>query len=116
LGPVLRDLLQNLPAQDPELALFKDGLLDTMAPAGNQSYAALRSNGSQPVIEPLTERELDVLSLLAQRQTDKEIALKLHISPHTVRSHTKNIYTKLDVNNRRQAVERALEVGLVKSD
>ncbi len=68
----------------------------------------------QPLIEPLTERELDVLALLAQRLTDREIAQRLVISPHTVRTHTKNIFAKLNVNNRRQAAARARELGLLK--
>ena len=63
--------------------------------------------------EPVTDRHMDVLILLAQRQTDKEIAANLMISLNTVRTHTKNIYTKLNVHNRRQAVDRARELGML---
>jgi LuxR family maltose regulon positive regulatory protein len=63
--------------------------------------------------EPLTERELDVLKLLANRLSNKEIALQLIVSVHTVRNHTANIFGKLQVDNRVQAVKRARALGLI---
>lgn len=71
------------------------------------------SAGPQPLVEPLTNRELDVLELLAQRLQNKEIAEKLFISDETVKGHLKNIYQKLNVSKRREAVEKAMEVGIL---
>ena len=51
--------------------------------------------------------------MLAVRYTNNEIANRLVISPHTVRNHTANIYGKLQVTNRREAVERAKVIGLM---
>jgi LuxR family maltose regulon positive regulatory protein len=65
-------------------------------------------------VEPLTDRELDVLQLLAERLYDKEIAKNLSISVHTVRSHVKHIFEKLHVAGRRQAVLKAEELGLLR--
>jgi LuxR family transcriptional regulator, maltose regulon positive regulatory protein len=67
---------------------------------------------SQGLIEPLSERELDVLRLLGTDLGGPEIARELVVSLNTVRTHTKNIYTKLGVNNRRAAVRRAAELDL----
>ena len=65
------------------------------------------------LIEPLSERELDVLRLLRTELTGPEIARELIVSLATMRTHTQNIYPKLGVNNRRAAVRRAEELELL---
>jgi len=62
--------------------------------------------------QALTERETDVLSLLANGKANKEIALQLHISETTVKTHVSNILTKLGVPSRTQAALYAVQVGL----
>jgi LuxR family maltose regulon positive regulatory protein len=61
----------------------------------------------------LSERELEVLRLLESSMNTPEIARELYISVGTVRTHIKNIYCKLDVNRRMEAVRRARELGLI---
>ncbi len=65
------------------------------------------------LIEPLSDRELDVLRLLGTDLDGPEIARELTVSLNTVRTHTKNLYSKLGVNNRRAAVKRADELQLL---
>ena len=65
------------------------------------------------LVEPLSTREIEVLSLIAQGKTNKEISSALVISPGTVKAHTSNIYRKLDVANRTEAVARAREHSLL---
>ena len=64
------------------------------------------------MIEPLSERELEVLKLLRSELSGPEIAGQLIVSLNTFRTHTKNIFNKLGVNNRRAAVHRAEELDL----
>jgi LuxR family maltose regulon positive regulatory protein len=70
---------------------------------------------SQELIEPLSARELDVLRLLGTDLDGPEIARELVVSLNTMRTHTRNIYAKLGVSNRRAAVRRAQELGLSRS-
>jgi len=63
--------------------------------------------------EPLSDRELDVLRLLATDLNGPELARELMVSLSTLRTHTSNIYGKLGVNNRRAAVRRAQELALI---
>jgi LuxR family maltose regulon positive regulatory protein len=67
------------------------------------------------LIQPLSERELEVLRLLATSLSAPEIAEELVISVNTVRSHIKSIYSKLNVHRRMEAVQRARELGLISS-
>jgi LuxR family maltose regulon positive regulatory protein len=68
---------------------------------------------SRQLVEPMTDREEEILILLAKRYTNKEIAAELYISPSTVKRHTINIYQKLSVHKRRDAVRAAKELGLI---
>jgi len=72
-----------------------------------------RTPVKQVLIEPLSERELEVLRLLGTDLNGPEIARELMVSLNTMRTHTKNIYDKLGVNNRRAAVRRAEELDLL---
>lgn len=67
------------------------------------------------LLEPLSDRELDVLKLLRSELSGPEIASELRVSLNTLRSHTKNIFEKLSVNSRRAAVRRAEEMNLLRS-
>jgi LuxR family maltose regulon positive regulatory protein len=71
------------------------------------------SPASSSLIEPLSQRELDILRLFKTELSGPEIARELVIALSTVRTHTKSIYSKLNVNSRRAAVKRAIELGLI---
>ena len=61
----------------------------------------------------LSERERDVLGLIASGATNREIAQRLYLSPHTVKEHTSSLYRKLEARNRAEAVRRAERLGLL---
>ncbi len=65
------------------------------------------------LVEPLSERELEILRLLATELSGPEIANHLVVSLNTVRTHTKNVFAKLGVNSRRAAVRRGEELALL---
>ena len=70
---------------------------------------------SDEMVEPLSERELEVLELIAEGLTNREIASRLFLSLNTVKAHTRNIYGKLGVRSRTQAVARARTLGILPS-
>lgn len=91
-------------------------LLDAASRAGRPAAAAPadgRPAGRGFPVDPLSERELEVLRLLDSDLTGPEIARHLFVSLNTLRTHTKRIFTKLDVNSRSAAVRRGHELGLL---
>jgi LuxR family maltose regulon positive regulatory protein len=111
LGPGTERLLSQL-ARRGVAPHYLDRVLSAF-PSNDGAPAPLRHVPAAEVIEPLSERELDVLHLLAQRYSNKEIAARLFIASSTVKRHTLNIYRKLEVSDRREAVARAAELRLV---
>lgn len=108
-GPLLAALLHTLLAR----GVAPTYLAPLLTAFGNH-VAPLTPDPTVLVpFEPLSERELDVLRLLAQRLSDKEIARVLGISPLTVRTHNSRLYHKLGVTSRAQALVRAQALGLV---
>ncbi len=75
--------------------------------------APQKASPTGDLIEPLTQRELEVLDLIALGNTNKVIAQQLFVAPGTVKAHTASIYRKLDVANRTEAVARARQLGLL---
>ncbi|CAN5776547.1 LuxR C-terminal-related transcriptional regulator [soil metagenome] len=82
-------------------------------PGGAGESPLPTSPASQPLIEALSKRELEVLRLFRTELSGPEIANELVVALSTVRTHTKNIYRKLGVNSRRAAVRRAAELSLI---
>jgi LuxR family maltose regulon positive regulatory protein len=68
---------------------------------------------SQPLVEPLSQRELEVLQLIAQGLSNDEIGKRLFLALDTVKGHNRRIYEKLQVQRRTEAVARARELGLL---
>ncbi|MCL4562065.1 MAG: LuxR C-terminal-related transcriptional regulator [Chloroflexi bacterium] len=102
------------------LAAFSSPMVRSRSSTDNQksktpalAAGASVRNQRSTLIEPLSERELEVLKLLRSELSGPEIAQQLIISLHTLRTHTNNIYNKLGVNNRRAAVRRAEELDLL---
>lgn len=67
----------------------------------------------RPAGDELTEREREVLALVATGATNREIAERMHLSHHTVKDYTRNVFRKLEVRNRAEAVQRAQRLGLL---
>lgn len=69
--------------------------------------------GEESLVEPLTAREREILQRMAQGLANKQIALLLGISEHTVKFHLSSLYAKLDVSSRTEAVRKGFELGLI---
>lgn len=111
-GPALAALLQQV-GPPPWLAHVLLPPEEARGAATTPSPERRGGQGGEVLIEPLSERELEVLRLLAEGLTYAEIADRLVVSLNTARFHVKEIYGKLGVNRRAQAVARAQELGLM---
>jgi LuxR family maltose regulon positive regulatory protein len=106
LRVLLAECLKPLSADSQSLPRYLETLL--------AAFPVLSETGCpRPRLDSLSEREMDVLHLLASGLTSTEMASRLYISPATVRTHIKNIYHKLDATRRIEAVQRAKDRGLI---
>lgn len=102
----------------PTAVLAQDSPPKTHSTGPKGTIARRRGGQYSPqyeIIEPLSERELEVLQLIAEGLTNPEIASRLFLSLNTVKVHTRNIYGKLNVHRRTQAVARARTLGILPS-
>jgi len=106
-GPTMEGLLKKLVRKNIAVDYINQ-LLAAISQASQPS-----PSGAEPVDVHLTGREYDILELLEQRLQTKEISEKLFISTETVNSHLKNMYKKLNVNKRLQAVRKAKDIGIL---
>jgi LuxR family maltose regulon positive regulatory protein len=115
LGPQMAVLLSRMKT-DPRWSEYIAQIL-AVFPAQHLTGEQIteRPSASHHLEEPLTHRELQILKLLREHLTNKEIAAQLVISPGTVKGHTIRIYRKLDVKGRHQAVEKAVTLGILDS-
>ncbi|MGF1492546.1 MAG: response regulator transcription factor, partial [Microcoleaceae cyanobacterium] len=90
---------------------FVGQLLSQLSPI--LSLSTDPSSTNQTLVEPLSERELEVLNCLAEGLSNQDIAEKLVVSLATVKWHASNIYSKLTVKNRSQAVIQARKLGII---
>ena len=114
MGQEMAALLREAAKDGPHSGFAAD-VLTAYPECGGQPLAhnVVAPAATHGTIEPLTNRELAVLALLGQRLSDKEIAAILVVSPSTVKKHTANLYGKLQVSNRRDAVTRARALALI---
>lgn len=105
-GEPMRALLERLSAQGGELKEYILTLLSAFGAAGKVPI-------TQPLVEPMSERELQILRLMADGLSNREIADKLVIGVGTAKSHVHHILAKLGGTSRTQAVAKARELGLL---
>src|SRR5258708_6715070 len=110
LPAALNEVLQTATAKDP--AQRYPNVL-RLAAAFRAAIPAPQRGPAQPLAEPLTERELDILKLMVEGLSNQEIAGKLFLTVGTVKWYVNQIYTKLDVHSRHQAVQRARQLDLI---
>ena len=121
-GRPMAELLQRVkdevgrarPERSEGMKKYMDELLIAFAGEGNIKVGIQPSPFiPQPLVEPLTAREIELLRLVAAGLSNQEIAEKLVIAIGTVKAHTASIYGKLEVRSRTQAVARARDLGLL---
>jgi LuxR family maltose regulon positive regulatory protein len=116
LGKPMRDLLLTA-GKSKDFLLYYD-YIDQLLMAFNKQKEEPKeilavSFNSQPLAEPLSEREIEVIRLLATGVSNQEIAREFVISVNTVKKHISNIFSKLGVKTRLQAVDKARQLGII---
>jgi len=110
LPPEIGRLLNRLELDDEGLRY-----VGRILAASRQDESPVAAAGDRrDVVDPLTAREVEILALLARRLSNKEIAQQIHLSAGTVKRHTENIYQKLAVHGRRDAVAKAVGLGILR--
>ena len=102
-GPAIVQLVAGLQASGPHFER-------------SSSVAHVSCSSPSPgeeLVDPLTDRELEILSYLPSRFTNSEMAQRCYVSVNTIKTHMTHIYRKLDVANRNGAIRRAQEIGLL---
>jgi LuxR family maltose regulon positive regulatory protein len=111
-GPRLLPGLRGLASEHPGAAYVRV-LMAACAPADEEVAQDVATTARPALVDPLSQRELEVLRLLATDLSGPELARQLVVSLNTLRTHTRNVYTKLGVSGRRAAVSRARELDLL---
>ena len=93
----------------PEVRSIAPAFVDTLL----EAFTSETEMAISPLSEPLSEREVEILRLMAKGLTSPQIAENLIVAVSTVRSHRKHIYRKLDVHSRYEAIERAKALDLL---
>lgn len=110
-GEPIADLLHQLLNENGPHAAYILSILEAFP---HQKPAHQPQDRQHPaLLAPLTPREMDVLRLLSDGLSNREIAERLYLSPNTLRVYTTNLYSKMDVHNRTQAVTRAQILGII---
>jgi len=116
-GAPLEALLKRMKAENEMIREYVRKLLAAFADKEFYPFGTAQDKPSslspQPLVDPLSERECEVLKLLTTELSGPEIAKELMVSMNTIRTHTRNIYSKLGVNSRRDAVKQAKELKLI---
>jgi len=109
-GEKLRPLLHKVVSASAhdDLGMYANSILQAYGPPSRKPTAA------QDLVEPLTDRELEVLGYMAQGIPNLQIAKSLYISPNTLKAHCKSIFAKLHVHTRLQAVNKAKKASLIR--
>ena len=116
-GPPMARLLTEAAAQGI-LPGYAGRLLSALGVEGREAkeqpyLSRPRNPSAQPLVEPLSERELEILQLIARGLSNREISERLFLALSTVKGHNRNIFGKLEVQRRTEAVARARELGLL---
>ena len=107
-GALKAEILRSIRAVASGEAIFGPAVARRLM----QYFSNPHPAGPPDAFPELTEREHEILELIARHETNPEIAKRLYLSPKTVRNHVSNIFTKLQVADRAQAIIRAREAGL----
>ena len=115
--PPIAHLLSAAAAQGL-MPAYTHKLLSAFSTARQEQPAASKTtseiqNPKSEIVEPLSARELEVLQLIAEGLTNKQIADRLYLSLNTIKVHNRNIYSKLDAHHRTEAVASARELGII---